>query len=186
MWKLSVVVQLLVAGSVLGQGIHFFREDITFRLHHSSLAVDGYYWFCNTSGSETQIMIYYPLDSEVGKVDSMSVSVLAGGRMQRIFNCSNDGFGFPLRVPAGDTVVYRIAYVQRLSGDSALYILRSTRLWNEPLRLAEYRLITDGSEYLAGFSYEPDTLYQIEGKKIYYWKRTDFMPEKDMVFEFRR
>ncbi len=184
--RILILVQLLLASVASGQAVDFFREDITFRLSSRSLVVDGYYWFCNHSDRNLERVIFYPLNGKAGSVDSAGVSDAAGGEKKEIFDRTSEGFAFVLRLSADDTAVYRITYRQRISGDSAMYILRSTRTWNKPLEWAQYKLVVDSSLVITRFSYQPDKVYAIGDRTIYYWKRVRFMPDRDMVFHFQQ
>lgn len=184
--KAAAVVLLFLASCAHAQELKFVREDITFYLNAASLRVDGYYWFHNTGSRDAETKIYYPINPKAGRVDSAGVTNMSADRATGISDSSADGFGFTARIRSGDTAVYRIGYRQTVSGDSAMYILLSTRSWNSPLSLAEYRLVVSPPIEVIGFSYKPDTLYDVQGERIYYWKRVDFMPGRNMVFYFRR
>lgn len=185
MVKSLLIFHLLLGSYASGQETNFFKEDITFRLGGKYFVVNGYYWFSNPSDNERRNVIFYPLNEETGPVDSVEVSEVAGRGHVKILDRTKAGFMFVLNLPPADTAVYHVVYRQEIIADSAMYILRSTRAWNRPLESAEYKLITDGSIAVTRFSYQPDKVYTIEGQRIYYWKRADFMPDQDMVFHFR-
>jgi hypothetical protein len=172
---------------VFGQDVHFVKEDITFHLSHEYFIVDGYYWFSNPSDSGAERLIYYPLPirGKTGSVDSIDVFDITQGIQPIISDRTEAGFGFTLAIASHDTALCHIAYRQKLSGDSAMYILRSTQAWNRPLEFAEYKLVVEDSIAITGSSYDPDKVYDIEGKKIYLWRRTNFMPEKEFVVHFK-
>lgn len=187
-WGKAIVIFFLLLGSrALAQEVIFFKEDITFRLSGKYFYVDGTYWFSNSSRHEVQRLIYYPFPAagKSGSVDSMDVFDLSKGAEPEISNRTDAGFSFILKMSSHDTSLYHIAYRQKLNGDSAMYILRTTQAWNRPLEYAEYRLMIGDSIDVTGFSYDPDKVYTIEGNKIYLWKRVDFMPEKDFVIHFK-
>ncbi len=185
--KAVLIFFLLLGSSALSQEVIFLKEDITFRLSSKYFVVDGYYWFSNPSNRETQRLIYYPFPP-AGKdspADSVDVFDLRRGIQPEISDRSERGFRFVLSIGGQDTALYHIAYRQKVSGDSAMYILRSTQTWNRPLDYAEYKLVVDDSVVVTRFSYDPDKVYNIEGKEIYLWRRTNFMPEDDFVVHFK-
>jgi hypothetical protein len=186
--KYYIVLFLLICSNTFSQDLRFIREDINFTLSDSSFYVDGYYWFVNNSGNEIERMIYFPFCSpgEDAIVDSAGVSIMPEAIEKNVLSKTGKGFYFNIKLEAGDTAVYNIKYRQILNGDSAKYILLSTKTWNMPLELAEYKLIVKPPVNVTGFSYTPDKEYIINGEKIYYWKRTGFMPEKDMIFTFKK
>jgi len=184
----SILILLFLIGSaVRGQDLSFFQEDITFTLDKNYFSVDGYYWFANQSNKICESMIYYPfgISSEREKVDSVEVYNISQNAIPKIINRSKNGITFLLSIAGMDTAVYHIKYIQTIAGDSVKYILTSTQKWNKALDNAEYKLMVDTRIKLTGFSYEPDKVYNIEGKKIYLWKRSNFMPASDMLFHFK-
>ncbi len=184
----AVVIFLLLLGScALSQEVVFFKEDITFRLSKEYFVVDGAYWFSNPSDRSVERLIYYPFPvaGKNSSVDSVDIFDITHGVQPKISNRAQGGFSFILTMRSHDTSLYHIAYRQKVSGDSAMYILRSTQAWNRPLGYAEYKLVVEDSVAISGFSYDPDEVYNIEGKNIYVWKRTDFMPRKDFVIHFK-
>ncbi len=185
--KYTIVILCMAYGSALGQEITFDREDITFALRGKTFSVDGYYWFINPSDSHSEAVMYYPFgaDPETERIDTVVLRNVSQNSAPAILSRNQRGIQFLLRVEPGDTVVYNIGYTQSVASDSVVYILTTTQQWKRPLNLAEYRLMTGDDIALTGFSYEPDTLYNIGEQKIFYWKRERFSPKTDMVFHFR-
>ncbi len=178
---------VLLSSPAFCQEIAFTNENITFKLTSTYFYVDGTYWFVNVSDHDATALIYYPLPAtnQGNAVDSVGIFNITEGTQPKISNKTNSGFSFMLSVRSNDTVVYHIAYRQRVVGDSAMYILRSTQAWKRPLVAAEYKLIVGNSIVMTGFSYEPDRIYDIDGKTIYLWRRTSLMPDRDMVLYFK-
>ncbi|MCL5267532.1 MAG: hypothetical protein M1469_05450 [Bacteroidetes bacterium] len=185
MLKGIATVHLLLVSCVFAQGINFLKEDIAFHLTGRYFIVDGYYWFCNSSSRNQGMLIFYPIDASAGGVDSVNLSTVVVGAPVEIRDRTDGGFSFMLHLSADDTAVYRIVYRQRITADSAIYILRSTQAWNKPLESAEYKLILEEPITITQFSYKPDKVYTVGGKRIYFWKRLNFMPDKDMVIHFK-
>jgi hypothetical protein len=187
MVKSLVIFFTLLSSNALGQEVFFFKEDITFRLSSEYFYVDGTYWFSNPSNREVERLIYYPFPvaGKISSVDSVDVFDITKGAQPKISDRTETGFSFVLTIAGHDTTLCHIAYRQKVTSDSAIYILRSTQAWNRPLEYAEYKLMVDDSVAATGFSYDPDKVYNVEGKKIYLWSRTDFMPDKDFVVRFR-
>jgi hypothetical protein len=185
--KFPALFLVLLAAFASAQDIRFGKEDITFRLSRDYFIVDGYYWFSNPSDRRIERLIYYPLPMtvKISPIDSVDVFDITHGIQPAISDRTEMGFSFMLTIADRDTTLCHIAYRQKVIGDSAIYILRSTQAWNRPLEYAEYKLVVEDSIAVTGFSYTPDKVYDIEGKKIYLWRRTDFMPEKDFVIHFQ-
>jgi hypothetical protein len=185
--KYILIVLFLFSPAIHGQELSFYKEDITFALDREYFTVDAFYWFTNQSDMRCENIIYYPFgnSSEKEKVDSVEVYNISQNIIPKIINRSNNGFSFLLNIAGRDTEVYHIKYFQKIASDSVRYILISTQQWNKALDHAEYKLIVDKHIILTGFSYQPDTVYNIEDKKIYFWKKSNFMPASDMVFHFK-
>jgi hypothetical protein len=183
---LLVIIYSIAFSCILGQEVIFLKEDITFRLNQEYFLIDGYYWFLNQSHTNCERLIYFPFGdtANTGIVDSIEVFKMPQGEFQNIRDNNKYGFSFNLSIAASDTAIFRIKYRQKIIGDSAKYILRSTQSWNRPLESAEYKLIVNKSMDIKRFSYYPDKVYTINEEKIYFWKRNDFMPECDLVFHF--
>ncbi len=179
-----IILLFLMSPAVFSQDLSFFKEDINFTLDMNYFTVDGYYWFANQSEKPSESTIYYPFSNGTEKIDSIEVYNISQNTIPKILNRSKDGFTFLLKIAGGDTAVYHIKYIQTIVSDSVKYILTSTQRWNKALDNAEYKLIVANNLKLSGFSYEPDKIYEIEGKKIYFWKRSNFMPAYDMIFHF--
>ena len=178
-------VVFLICSTAFGQRADFFREDITFRLDSIHLNVEGYYWFANHSDKQVNSNIFYPFPNYHGeKIDSIRLYNISAGQETLYKLEGANGISFDLFIAPHDTALFRIGYRQKLFGDSAVYILRTTQGWGKPLVHAEYKLIVPASMKIKRFSYPPDKLYKIEKEKIYYWEMKNFMPVKDMIFYF--
>jgi hypothetical protein len=186
MKKLVLTISLLIYACSYGQELVFKREDITFRLSKKYLSVEGYYWFTNNTSKDVHGVIYFPYgdDDKTGPVDSIEIYKMPEGKIIQYYTKDNPGFYFELNIPAKDSAICRIKYRQKVIADSAKYILLSTKTWKAPLEAAEYKLIIDKDIIIKRFSYIPDKEYTVNGEKIYYWKKNNFMPERDMIFCF--
>jgi hypothetical protein len=185
--RLILFLQFTFISFALSQEIRFFKEDITFQIVRESFLVDGYYWFSNPSNSRVEKLIYFPFCAADKNdiVDSVELFNITHGVAQDILNKSNTGFYFVLNLMKSDTAVMRIKYRQKIIGDSASYILRSTQYWQNPLKTVEYKLRIGKRMRVTNFSIIPDTMYTIEDENIYYWKRNNFMPQTDFIFHFK-
>jgi len=176
---------IFLSSIILGQRADFFREDITFRIDSNYFDVEGYYWFTNHSDKSIRSNIYYPFpNSSEGEIDSIRLFNISAGQQTNYNNERDTGISFNMYISPHDTVLFQIGYRQKLKGDSVVYILKTTKAWNKPIDLAEYKLIIPASLLIKEFSYTPDKYYEMENQKVYYWKKENFMPESDMVFYF--
>jgi hypothetical protein len=120
-----------------------------------------------------------------GKVDSVYLLNLTSQKIL-LYDKIKNSISFSLETSSLDSTLILIYYRQKIISDSVKYILTTTKFWGKPFESAEYKLIVDPSLEITRFSYEPDKEYLIDGKKIFYWKKENFMPDKDMVFHFKR
>jgi hypothetical protein len=180
-------VFLLLCLPAFGQRADFVREDVTFHCDATALRVEGLYWFANRSGHPVRSELFYPFpELPGGTIDSIRVFSLSAGRRIDIRTGDRHGISFPLFLASFDTALLRIGYRQTCHGDSAVYLLTTTQTWRKSLDRAEFKLVVPESVVMERFSYEPQKTYHIGREKIYYWEMTGFMPEKDMIFHFKR
>ncbi|MFA4923678.1 MAG: hypothetical protein WC557_05750 [Ignavibacteriaceae bacterium] len=181
--KKSFYLFFLISLFAFGQRADFYREDITFRLDSVSLDVEGYYWFANHSDIAVKSDIYYPFPNYRGEtIDSIRLYNISAGHKSTFIREGEQGISFILTITPFDTVLFQIGYRQKIIGDSAVYILRTTQGWGKPIDLAEYKLLVPDYFLIKKFSYEPDKSYKMEKFMIYYWKKENFMPAQDMIF----
>ncbi len=183
--KKIILLFFVLNSSVFGQRADFFQENITFRLDGANLNVEGYYWFSNYSDKPVNSDLFYPFHYNSGEqIDSIQIFNISAGQKTGFKNEGKYGISFILHIAAFDTVLFQIKYRQKLNADSAVYILKSTQAWGKPLNYAEFKLVTPESLLIKNFSYPPDKFYEFEKVRVYYWKRENFMPVKDMIFYF--
>lgn len=176
---------LLLGSSSFGQRADFFKEDLTFRLDGVFLSVEGYYWFANHSDRSVNCDIFYPLPDYAGaQFDSIQVYNISAGNQKIFKKEGSSGISFLLHLASLDTGLIQIKYRQKLTADSAVYILTSTKSWGKPITRAEFKLITPGSLMMIKFSYPPDKSYVLENLRIYYWQKENFMPDQELIFHF--
>jgi hypothetical protein len=185
--RILFCLQLLLCSCASGQRADFFREDITFRLDGIHLDVEGYYWFANNSDTFVAADISYPFPNWSGEeIDSIRVFNISAAHKTRYDMDGTNGISFHMFIPQHDTAVVQIGYRQKLNGDSAVYLLRTTQGWAKSLNRAEYKLVVPDSLVVKDFSYLPERSYSIGREKIYFWGMEHFMPVRDMIFHFQR
>lgn len=185
MMKKFFLLIIILSPLVCGQRVDFFKEDITFRLFNAQFYVEGYYWFANNFDKPVSSSLYYPFPNYSGeKIDSIYLYNISAGQKSGFTWESRNAISFKLYIEPHDTVLLQIGYRQSLTADSAVYILKTTQGWGKPLVNAEYKLLVPQSIKIKKFSYPPDKSYFIENQKIYYWKKDNFMPKRDMIFYF--
>jgi len=173
---------------VFSQGLHFYREDLTFEIKNGFFIVDGIYNFCNNGEKEIQQVLFYPFPADrlYGAVDSIYALDMLTGTQAEMINKTGKGFFFKIGLLPYGTGKYQISYRQRLLKNKAEYILLTTQKWGLPFETAFYKLITPADVRITSMSYNPDSTKQKGDRTIYYWSKKNFMPEKNMIFYFDR
>mgnify|MGYP006277951267 CR=1 FL=1 len=179
---------LFIIGSHLqGQGMRFFREDISFVLEPGSFHVDGYYYFNNPGPHPIQSVLRYPFPTgeSFGRVDSIFCYPAGRPAMDAAIRTNQQSVDFQVQLAPGESKTYHIGYQQKLEGNKALYILRSTASWGMAFDTINYRLEVKNL-VIDSLSYIPDKVVMKENSSEYYWRKRNFMPLKDFVVLFRQ
>ena len=172
---------ILITGLCVGQNpVSFTEEYIEFRIKPRIFQVNGEYHFQNNTVHPVEKKIYFPIPSVLGKVDSASVFNKTTGEFVP-FDKEKEGIRFRFVINANDYMTINVFYVQQIRTDSVTYILTTTQLWEEPLKRAEYSLLVDGDNKVKEFWIFPDGEVNKDNQTWYYWKRRNFMPDKDFV-----
>ena len=87
---------------------------------------------------------------------------------------------YRVRVPGRGFLEVRALYSQRHNGTYGRYILTTTLDWGRPLRHAQFELTLESLDLV-------DSNYELtgDGKGIWSFKRTGFMPDEDWLFTFK-
>ena len=157
--------------------VSFFEEHIDFILDANYFIVNGIYSFHNESNKVINQQILFPFADNTTTIDSIRIINLNTNR-KVAFNRLEKSVQFSFSLPPNDTVDVNIFYRQKKSYQNK-YIITSTQSWGKPLKTAVYTLTTEKELKIKSFTYQPDTLKNINNKKIYFWHKTEFMPQKD-------
>lgn len=161
--------------------VSFFEEHIDFVLDTNYFIINGIYSFHNESNREINQQILFPFADYTTTIDSIRIINLNTNRKVQ-FNRLEKSVQFSFSLLPNDTVDVNIFYRQKKS-DVNKYIITSTQSWGKPLKTAVYTLTTDKKLMIKSLTYQPDTVKNINDKKLYSWYKTEFMPRKD--FEIR-
>ena len=168
------------------QSLQFYKEDLIFEIKDNYFYVDGIYHFCNNSNKEINQVLFYPfpIDKLYGTVDSVFAADFKTGSVNIITNKSEQGAYFKIKIEAYGIAKYRIFYRQKTEKNKAEYILKTTHKWGKPFEKASYKLIIPVKLRIISMSYPPDSIKTEKEKILYFWNKTDFMPDKNMEFYF--
>jgi len=185
MKKTVLIWTLLLLACIPGfsQQLSFYRESLNFELDSSRFYVSGMYFIRNNADKAISTHLFYPYIYDTSVIDSISV-----------YNCNTmqsldvlegkKGHRFNLAIPANDSAVLNIRYNHLHNHHSVTYILTSTRFWGRAFNEADYTLRVQKGIKPTQLFMSPDTLWSDNEYLYYYWKRFQFMPDKDFIVEF--
>lgn len=157
--------------------VSFFEEHIDFGLDSNYFVINGIYSFHNNANREVAQQIIFPFADKTSTIDSIRITNLSTGRAVK-FERLDQSLSFGFMLPANDTVDLNIFYRQKILAVNK-YIITSTQLWGKPLETAVYTLTTEKNLKINSFSYVPDSIREINGRKLYSWEKHQFMPKLD-------
>lgn len=172
-----IVIYLFVFATEAQTRISFFEEHIDFSLNNDYFTINGIFSFSNLNNKTETQQIIFPFANETNSIDSIRIINL-NTLSNLSFTKLKSSILFKIAVPANDTVDLNIFYREKKSSTNK-YIITSTQSWGKPLNKAVYSLSTEKKIKIKKFSYQPDTVKNINDKKLYLWYKTEFMPQKD-------
>lgn len=166
------------------KAISFEKEDITFEIQDSLFIVKGIYYLTTDNSKEVLFIYPFPTDSIYGIPFDINIYELNTNKVFK-YNASEDFSYISFIVQLSEDTPLLITYKQPIKSKKARYILLTTKSWNKPLKIADYKLITDKELKISNFSYFPDRKTVIDNKNVFIWHFENFMPNKDfeIVFE---
>ena len=172
---LSAAVNIIQAGQ-----ISFIREDIDFTLKENAFYIDGVYYFRNNSDKPVKrIMLYpYPEDSTYLEPDSI-FAYCCEDSTNALVKTDDTGSYFSVEIPPKGVTKYNVGYKQPFLGNHVEYILLTTRNWKSSFEEVNYKLSVEQNIKVDSLSYTPDFVSETESFKTYFWKRKDFMPDRN-------
>jgi hypothetical protein len=178
------ILSLCFLGNSLAQATILFPEEhIDFSLDSQYFSINGIYTFQNNSDKTVNHTIYFPFACSVSEVDSIRVANISDGRNVTFLKYTQ-GISFPISISVMDSMDVNIFYRQRRKKTNT-YIITSTQTWGNPLKLACYTLTAPLNLEIENFSYQPDSIATSSNHKIYYWKKQNFMPDKDFEINIK-
>jgi hypothetical protein len=171
--------------TIQAQDVSFYKENITMKIEQDYFYVTGNY-FLRTTGDQSIILVYpLPVDSLYGEVDSINIFNLTTNHPVNILERKKDVAVFKAEFGEYKEIEILISYRQKLLGNRAEYILESTASWRRPLEQADYQLIAPKGLEIINFAIPPDKSISAGEETIYYWAKKNYMPDRNMKFEFK-
>ena len=188
MKKLYPLISLIVLQSyclpLKSQDLQFYREDIVFQVFEDVAVIDARYYFCNLGEEDINKVIFYPFpENTIELIDSLVIIDLKTNRAIS-FRKSKSGVFFGISVSGYGQAQYRVYFRQWLSGKKFKYILTSTESWGRPLEFANFELQAPAYLTINSLSYPADSSFIQNNVQYLFWKKKDFMPDKDFEVFF--
>jgi hypothetical protein len=172
------ILALIIHPSLYTQEkISFIEEHIDFELDSLYFSINGVYSFVNPPDKTVEQRIFFPFAEETAAIDSINVINL--NTLSRIpFQRLNKMIAFSVHLPPRDTVNIHIFYRQK-TAEKNTYILTSTQSWKQALKKAAYTLTALIPVDETQFSYPFLSKEKRNDSYFYFWKMTDFLPDKE-------
>ena len=180
----NIILVILLTGLCFAKsGLRFTEEDLSFEIADSIFSVQGIYYFSSDHEGKYSILYPFPEDDTFGKAFDIHVMDIQSGE-DISFKAKKDTSHVTFFVNVDEDTPVLISYKQHLHGNYARYILLSTHSWKKALGRVEYKLKIAHDLSITYFSIEPDNIIELEGERLYFWQRENFMPDRDLIFEF--
>jgi len=158
--------------------ISFVEEYIDFEINAEKFVINGVYLFRNNTNRNVVQKITFPFGISTDSVTVHRVWDLTNGHSID-YKILKESIAFPVKLSPRDSLSLNIEYNQPVKKENR-YILRSTQAWGEALKIAAYSLSVK-SFNVVQFSYTPDSIKE----NTYYWKKKNFLPEKDFIITLK-
>ncbi|MGM0649919.1 MAG: hypothetical protein ACQES1_05355 [Bacteroidota bacterium] len=165
---LIIILSVFYCLPAFSQGLQFYKENLQFIIDkHGYFMVSGDYCFCNVSRDTVNKRLVYPfpVGREYGAVDSICVVNAEAEDTLDFLRKGNKVIYFEVSLPPLGIITYHLSYRQKLKGQQAEYILKTTQAWHKAFDMAEYRLTMPSSMKADSLSYKPDSSKVVSGKR---------------------
>lgn len=185
MKKLFPIFALITFGlSASGQQLSFYRENITMKILEQHFYVSGTYYFRHDLSGIKQLYYPFPVSDQFGNPDSVYLYDLTNNAPIEPTEQDSSGLLFLADFSKYSDISIQISYKQSLLGNRAEYILETTKVWGKPFKEATYQLIIPKNLIITHFAIAPDDSILTDKERIYTWEKYNYMPERNMAFEF--
>jgi hypothetical protein len=186
-WAILLAVSVFAHPShIAGQGLRFEKEKLDFFMERDTVRMTGDYHFANPSPDTVHTTIEYPILVLPAQSFPHSIRItdaLDGRPVDH--RIDRGGLRFPLSVEPFGWRAIRIEFTQPVTSGRFEYLLTSTASWGSGLKLAEYRIRLPRGCSLKSCSLTVDRTRVENGRVILSIRREDFMPDRNLVFEWK-
>ena len=178
----------MVAPTPTNGNVLFLKENITVLVSPpDTVIVNGEYFFGNVDSNNIVTPLYYPfpIDTATNYPTLIIVKDARTGKPIE-FDRSDQGINFQVKVKKGDTSRVTVNYKQHVLKPQGRYILTTTSAWERPLDDSRYSVSVPRETTLAYLSYACDSVEVTSKNLIYHFFRTNFMPDRDLIFTWTK
>jgi hypothetical protein len=156
--------------------VHFAREEIAMDIRPGVLEVRGMYHFTSSAKEPliASVLYPFPLDSLHPFPDSIDIR---GHGFQR----QDSGVSFQMRFRPGAEDSFFAYYRQPLKAKSATYIVTTTRKWNRPIDVAQFRVTVPAGFRDVKLTFVPDSVVKSDSAVSYFFTGRRFFPDRDVT-----
>ena len=170
-----------------GQIVSFYRENMTFELDSAHMEAKGDLYFRNNSPEPVDKTFFFPVDchGQSIKVDSITVFDVNKNSYIKPIKRNLAGILFNMKFASKEEKRLKIQYFQDHDGKTTGYIVTKIKYWNEPLAQGTYKLIVNYPKFVIdSTTITPTETKTEDGKTVLIWRKTNFMPEKELCIYF--
>jgi hypothetical protein len=178
------IILITLSLGVSGQKLSFYRENITMKIQGQQFYVSGTYYFRYNLTDKKLLYYPFPTGDQFGNPDSVFLFDLTNNIQIEPMEQDNSGLLFLVDFSKCSEISVQISYKQPLLGNQAEYILETTKVWGKSFDEATYQLIIPTSISITRFAIPPNDSIITDMEKIYTWEKYNYMPERNLVFEF--
>ena len=168
-----------------GQGVSFYKENITMNIERGNFYVSGVYYVKSDKKKIETVSYPYPHQLSYGEVDSIYIFNLTTNEIIMPEKTDINSTVFKMDFSNNNELMIQISYKHKLLANRAEYILKSTISWKKPLEQANYQLIIPSNLNVYRFSIPPQDSIITNKKVVYYWEKHNYMPVENFIFEYK-
>jgi hypothetical protein len=154
-------------------------------MNENSMTTNATYHFCNVGDKEIRTQLFYSFPpNTMEQIDSLVIWNVK--TIEQVpYRKGHSGVFFEISAEAYGQASYRVFFQQWLTDRYFKYILTSTETWGRALDFANFELQAPVYITIDSLSYPPDTSYVKDDIQYFFWKKKDFMPDKDFEVFFK-
>ena len=159
--------------------LQFAEEIIRMRVDPPDIHMDTLYIFRNRTPASQNSSIFYPfpVDDDHPYPFDIEVEGAPSRQVER-------GLIWNLATGPHEEISVGVKYSQHCPANSGRYILTSTAAWDEPLEKAAFEVRWPAALANVHISYA-GTLTEEKGEKTLRFEKEDFLPDRDLVVEWK-